>query len=394
VRRALAAALAVVAGLGAAAPADAAAASTERVVKRAVKPLGGNVSVLVADVRSGKRIAAVRPTRRQSLGSTTKLLTAAAVLDRRVPGGRLETQVLGPPPLGGVVTGDLVLRGAGDPQLDDAQLAALADQLGTITLVTGSIVGDESRFDAARTGPSGDGAFDPELGGPLSALAYRRGRATPDGPVQADPARAAAARFDDVLEARGVRINGAPRAGTALPGAAVLAGVASATFAELVAAMLRPSDDWIAELLTKELAPAPGSTAAGAAIVQEVARSRGARRVALVDGSGLDPRDTGSAADLVAVLRRMAGTAAFRDALARPGQPGTLQNRLTTGRTRRACRGKTGTLPSGGVSALAGYCTTRKGRRLAFAVLARGVPVKKAQRAQDRVARALARTRS
>ena len=78
-----------------------------------------------------------------------------------------------------------------------------------------------------------------------------------------------------------------------------------------------------------------------------------------------------SAAALVAVLRRMSRDAAFRAALARPGRPGTLQDRLTSGRTRRACRGKTGTLPSGGVSALAGYCTTRKGRRLAFAVLAR-----------------------
>ncbi len=89
----------------------------------------------------------------------------------------------------------------------------------------------------------------------------------------------------------------------------------------------------------------------------------------------------------------MSRDAAFRAALARPGRPGTLQDRLTSGRARRACRGKTGTLPSGGVSALAGYCTTRKGRRLAFAVLARDVPVKKAQRAQDRVARALAATR-
>ncbi|HYI19003.1 MAG TPA: D-alanyl-D-alanine carboxypeptidase [Solirubrobacteraceae bacterium] len=387
-KRAIAAALAVAAGLGAAAPAD--AAPTEREVRRAVAPLGKQVSVVVADARSGKRLAAIRATRRQSLGSTTKLLTAAAVLARRLPAGRLETQVLGPPPLAGVVTGDLVLRGAGDPQLDESQLAALADQLATVRLVTGSVVGDESRFDTVRTGPSGNGAFDPELSGPLSALAYRRGRATPDGPVQADPARAAAARFDDVLEARGVTISGAPRAGSSPPGAAVLAGAASATFAELVAAMLRPSDDWIAELLTKELAPVPGSTAAGAAVVQQVARSRGARTVSLVDGSGLDPRDKGSAADLVAVLRRMARAAAFRDALARPGRPGTLQDRLTTGRARRACRGKTGTLPSGGVSALAGYCTTRNGRRLAFAVLARGVRVAKAQRAQDRVARAIA----
>jgi D-alanyl-D-alanine carboxypeptidase/D-alanyl-D-alanine-endopeptidase (penicillin-binding protein 4) len=390
-RRRLSTAAALAAAALVAAPAQ--AAQPERAVKRAVAPLGKNVSVLVADAKSGKRVAAIRPARRQSLGSTTKLLTAAAALRRLGPEGRLTTELIGPPPLGGVIAGDLVLRGGGDPLLDDAQLGALADQLAGVTLITGSIVGDESRFDARRTGPSGDGVFDAELGGPLSALAYRRGRATPDGPVQADPARAAAARFDDILEARGVTISGVPRAGTAPAGVDAIGGAQSAPVRTLTRAMLRPSDDWIAELLTKQLAPVPGSTAGGAAAVQATAKELGAK-VALVDGSGLDPRDRGSAAALVAVLRRMTRDRAFTAALARPGRPGTLQERLTTGRARRACRGKTGTLPSGGVSALAGYCTTRKGRRLAFAVLARDVPVKKAQRAQDRVARALARTRS
>ena len=389
-RRPLTTAAALAAAALTAAPAQ--AAQPERAVQRAVAPLGKKVSVLVADAKSGKRIAAFRPARRQSLGSTTKLLTAAAALRRLGPEARLTTELIGPPPLGGVIAGDVVLRGGGDPLLDDAQLGALADQLAGVTLITGSIVGDESRFDARRTGPSGDGVFDAELGGPLSALAYRRGRAAPDGPVQADPARAAAARFDDVLEARGVTISGVPRAGAAPAGVDAIGGAQSAPMRTLTRAMLRPSDDWIAELLAKKLAPAPGSTAGGAAAIQAAAKELGAK-VALVDGSGLDPRDRGSAAALVAVLRRMARDRAFIAALARPGRPGTLQDRLTSGRAKRACRGKTGTLPSGGVSALAGYCTTRKGRRLAFAVLARDVPVKKAQRAQDRVARALAATR-
>ena len=291
-----------------------------------------------------------------------------------------------------MLAGDLILRGGGDPLLDDAQLAALADRLAGLRLVTGSVVGDESRFDTVRTGPSGDGAFDPELGGPLSALAYQRGAQVPGGPPQADPARAAAARFDDVLEARGVMISGTPRAGAAPAGAVPLATTASAPVGELVAAMLKPSDDWIAELLTKALAPAPGSTAAGAAIVRREARRLGAR-VRLVDGSGLDGRDRGSAAGLVSVLRRMRANGAFRAALARPGRAGTLRDRLTRGRARRHCRGKTGTLPSGGVSALAGYCRARDGHTYAFAVIVEGRPVAQARRAQDRVARALAAAR-
>jgi serine-type D-Ala-D-Ala carboxypeptidase/endopeptidase (penicillin-binding protein 4) len=148
-------------------------------------------------------------------------------------------------------------------------------------------------------------------------------------------------------------------------------------------------------LLTKGMAGAaapPGTTAAGAAIVRAEAAKLGAA-VSLVDGSGLDPRDRGSAAGLVSLLRRLRGSPSFSVALARPGRPGTLRDRLTSGRARRACRGKTGTLPSGGVSALAGYCSGRNAHMYAFAVLVQGRAPSKARRAQDRVARALAAAR-
>jgi D-alanyl-D-alanine carboxypeptidase/D-alanyl-D-alanine-endopeptidase (penicillin-binding protein 4) len=309
----------------------------------------------------------------------------------------LRTHVLAvaPPDAAGVVNGDLVLLGAGDPTLGDAQLTTLAGQLAGVREVTGSVVGDESLFDGARTGPSGNGQFDPELGGALSALAYEHGAQSPGGPPQPDPARAAAARFDDVLEARGVVIRGVPRAGVAPLGAVRLAAVDSPPLSALVAAMLPVSDDWIAELLAKALAAAksrPGSTAAGAALIGARAAQIGVR-VSLVDGSGLDPRDRGTAAGLVQLLARMRRTRAFTAALAVAGRTGTLRYRMTSGRARGRCRGKTGTLPSGGVSVLAGYCPGRNGHTYAFAVAVRGGDLAAAQRAQDRVAQALAATR-
>lgn len=195
-----------------------------------------------------------------------------------------------------------------------------------------------------------------------------------------------------MLEARGIVIRGVQRAGPAPTGAALLTSADSAPLAELLEAMLKPSDDWIAEMLTKSLAPAPGSTAAGAAIVRRAAARLGARAT-LVDGSGLDARDRGTATGLVSLLRRMRDDDAFFSALAQPGRAGTLRDRLTTGRARRNCRGKTGTLPSGGVSVLAGYCEARNGHTYAFAVMAQGGAVSRARRAQDRVARALAAAR-
>jgi D-alanyl-D-alanine carboxypeptidase/D-alanyl-D-alanine-endopeptidase (penicillin-binding protein 4) len=380
------------------APAGADAAPLAKRVKGAVKPLGRGAAVQVTDLSTGRRVVALRAKRRQPLGSTTKLLTAAAALRRLGPETTLGTAVVATAPVdaAGVLAGDLVLRGGGDPLLGDAQLAALADSLGNLREITGSVVGDEGLFDTARTGPSGDGAFDAELGGTLSALAYQRGAQAPGGPPQPDPARAAAARFDDVLEARGITIRGVPRAGTTPPGALPVAVAGSARVKALVAAMLQPSDDWIAEMLTKGLAakvaPPPATTAAGAALVRAEAAKLGAP-VTLVDGSGLDARNRGTAAGLVSVLRRLRSSPSFPRALARPGKPGTLRDRLTSGRARRACRGKTGTLPSGGVSALAGYCTGRDRHTYAFAVLVQGRDTRTARAAQDRVARALAAAR-
>jgi D-alanyl-D-alanine carboxypeptidase/D-alanyl-D-alanine-endopeptidase (penicillin-binding protein 4) len=380
------------------ASADASSAGLAKRVKAAVKPLGRGAAVQVTDLGARRTVVALRARRSQPLGSTTKLLTAAAALRRLGPDTALGTSALATAPVdgNGVLAGDLILRGGGDPVLGDAQFAALAAGLANVREITGSVVGDETLFDARRTGPSADGAFDAELGGPLSALAYQRGAQAPGGPPQADPARAAAARFDDVLEARGVVIRGVPRAGATPPGALPIAAAAAPPVRTLVNDMLTVSDDWIAEMLTKGLAakvaPPPATTAAGAAIVRAEAGRLGAP-VSLVDGSGLDPRDRGTAAGLVSVLRRLRGSASFTAALARPGRPGTLHDRLTAGRARRACRGKTGTLPSGGVSVLAGYCTGRNRHTYAFAVLVRGRDTSKARGAQDRVARALAAAR-
>ena len=61
--------------------------------------------------------------------------------------------------------------------------------------------------------------------------------------------------------------------------------------------------------------------------------------------------------------------------------------RRTAARDR--CQGKTGTLHD--VSALAGYCQTTAGARVAFAILMNGVNPYGARRLQDRMVAALAR---
>ena len=78
----------------------------------------------------------------------------------------------------GTITGDLVLRGGGDPTLGRrGALSRLAGQIaqGGLERVTGRVIGDESAFDAFRGVPSSNFRLTSEVG-PLSALSYNRGR--------------------------------------------------------------------------------------------------------------------------------------------------------------------------------------------------------------------------
>jgi D-alanyl-D-alanine carboxypeptidase/D-alanyl-D-alanine-endopeptidase (penicillin-binding protein 4) len=121
-----------------------------------------------------------------------------------------------------------------------------------------------------------------------------------------------------------------------------------------------------------------------------VARFGVAPRV--VDGSGLSRSNRTTPRQVVRLLGRMATEAAgpaFEASLAVAGRNGTLVRRMRRTAARDRCRAKTGTLNY--VSALAGYCQTTAGARVAFAFLMNGVNVYGAHVLQDRMATALAR---
>jgi D-alanyl-D-alanine carboxypeptidase/D-alanyl-D-alanine-endopeptidase (penicillin-binding protein 4) len=383
-------------GAATAAGSRSADAELEQALRGIVRPAGSRVSVVVRDTR-GRRVADIRGGKVRPLGSTAKLFTATAALRRRLV---LTTDVLAAGPIAsGVLDGDLVLRGGGDPSLGTPAFAqargaaagtdgaALAERLVALGLreVRGSVVGDESRFDAVR-GP------DDEYDGVLGGLTWNRGRAGDAGVPLTDPARAASAAFDDQLEARGVVIRGVPRAGATPPGAAPVAAI-TADAPGLVTPMLKVSDDLYADALAKALAAAPGvpaTTAAGAAAVRAAVRPLGVRP-RLADGSGLSARSRGTARDLVALLlRAQKGSwgSTLRDALPVAGTDGTLQDRLRSVRGR--CQAKTGNLGTA-LSALAGQCRSRAGRTLVFAVLVEGQSKARGRAIVDRVATALVR---
>ena len=111
--------------------------------------LGGSVSYVVADARSGDVLETANPLRALPPASVTKALTAAYALDRLGPGYRFRTQVVADGTLtNGRLEGDLWLIGGADPLLDTDRLndltralaeAGLREVTGRFMVATGAL---------------------------------------------------------------------------------------------------------------------------------------------------------------------------------------------------------------------------------------------------------------
>jgi D-alanyl-D-alanine carboxypeptidase/D-alanyl-D-alanine-endopeptidase (penicillin-binding protein 4) len=407
---ALGAALAALA-LAVPAPTYADEASLRAALARQMGGAGAYSGAYVYNATDSRPVFRWRHGRARILASNTKLFTTATALARFGTEGTLGTEVLGTAELAesGVWNGNLYLRGGGDPAFGSRRfvrraygrgatveaLAALLQAAG-ISEVTGGIVGDESRFDSLRGGPDSGYRTSIYLG-PLSALAFNRGLARENGSAfQTRPPVFAAARLERALELRGVSVRRSARAGRTPQEARVLASVDSPPMTRLSRITNKPSDNFFAEMLLKDIgfeATGKGTTARGARVASRFARLLGAR-ARLADGSGLSRGNRASpyrVSRLLLAMRDRDEFQAFYDSLAIAGRDGTLATRMRRGPARRRCRGKTGTLSN--VSALSGYCTARSGDVYVFSILMNGVSPYAARGVQDRMAQAIAAQR-
>jgi serine-type D-Ala-D-Ala carboxypeptidase/endopeptidase (penicillin-binding protein 4) len=359
-------------------------------------PHAGVTAALAVDLHTGETLFH----RRERLGlvpaSNEKLAVTYTALVVLGPSYRIETTVFGEGELiDGVWRGNLVLKGYGDPTLTRGDLRRLATQLraGGLRRVTGGVIGDESYFDARRVGPMWKPSFYVNESPPLSALTVDRARY--GGIVTDYPALGAARGFRDALAAVGITVRGGAGTGIVDEDAFPLASVNSPPLAVLVRWMNRESDNFMAELLLKQLGVvnrSQGTTARGAALVRATLEAAGVPLdgVRIVDGSGLSPYDRITADALVGILQAawddVEVRAAFRASLPVAGVTGTLADRLRAPPARGNVIAKTGTTSA--ASTLAGYVR----RRFAFAVLNNGQPVSPywARRAQDRFVAVLA----
>ena len=356
----------------------------------------GQTAALAVDVRTGEVVYQANPGLALAPASAEKLTVSFTALRLLGPGFRFRTEVAGAGELvGRAWQGDLFLVGYGDPTLAPADLDALAGDIAAwgIRRVTGRVLGDESHFDTRRTAPGWRSSYLGIESPPLSGLVVD------DVEVSGanDSAAAAARAFSAALERSGVSVAGAPRAGRAPADVLPLALDLSEPLAAVVRQMNRESDNFVSEMLLKELGASVarrGSTAAGASVVQAALADAGVpiAGVRITDGSGLSTLNRLTARSLVVILRTGAADPAIRDAfvtsLAVAGVSGTLKKRLARRPTRGRVIAKTGTTST--ASSLAGFVR----RRYVFAVIQNGSPVPywSARAAQDRFVTVLART--
>lgn len=366
--------------------------------------LGERFGFAAMDARDGTVLAgSLTGGGKQALtpASTTKILTAAAVLAELGPAARFTTSV--------VRDGDrVVLVGGGDPYLTETRPRSSAVEkadLATLAKATARAVGDgpievgfdDSLFSGPATSPGWEVTYVGSVVAPVSALWIDRGRVGLGRST--DPSGDAARAFAAQLRERGVQVTGEPSRVEA-PDAQPVATVRSARLGRIAERFLTDSDNEVAEVLLRQAAIGAGREGSFAAGAETVAKVLAAHDVPvgglrLDDGSGLARSNRIAPATLAATLvaaSRVPRWSPILSGLPVGGFTGTLSDRYARlGDARGLVRAKTGTLT--GVHALAGIATLSGGRPVAFAVLAdqtEAVNPLVTQAALDRVAADLA----
>ena len=351
--------------------------------------LPGSYSGAVADLGGGGLLYDLDSGRPMIPASTLKVMTGLAVLDTLGADATFTTRVV----LAG--SDHVVLVGGGDPMLastagshpyheelalpsTEALVVQTAERLRSQGIARVTVGYDDSLFAQDSwhaTWPAGDRTFV----APITALSVDGGAAAQE---LTSPSVPAAQTFADQLRQAGIEVAGTPAPAPA-GGGAELASVDSAPLGLIVQQLLVHSDNYLAEMLLRQLAIAEGQPAtfaggAGALTARLTALGLWYPGQQIVDGSGLSTDNRLTTMALIGGLQLAAERSELGWLLA--GLPvgcatGTLANRFTdeaSAAGRGQVRAKTGTLDR--VSALAGYTTTSDGGLLAFAFVGNDLP--------------------
>jgi serine-type D-Ala-D-Ala carboxypeptidase/endopeptidase (penicillin-binding protein 4) len=196
-----------------------------------------------------------------------------------------------------------------------------------------------------------------------------------------DPTAFYVTALRETLAERGIGIDGASLTAVdddGLGQARLLFAYASAPMGEVVTAMMKPSQNQLAEVILKTVGRemrGTGSASAGIAVVDSLftAWDLPAERLLMRDGSGLSRYNLVAPVLITALLERMRQLpipGEWEESLPIAGVDGTLRNRMAGTPGEGRVRAKTGTLNT--VRALSGYLTTTGGEEIVFSTMING----------------------
>jgi D-alanyl-D-alanine carboxypeptidase/D-alanyl-D-alanine-endopeptidase (penicillin-binding protein 4) len=377
--------------------------------------------------------------------STTKIATAATVLRKLGPSFKFQTTLWSAGTVkDGVLKGDLILKGGGDPGFVSETMWFLVNELVRtgIKKIEGNVIVDDTDFDSIRNDPSRDPErVDRAYDAPVGAMSFNwnsinifvRPAQMGEAPlVYLDPigdgfsvinkaktVNKAGTSIDvsrsgnkirvsgtigigakefvsyknidhpDIwagenliffLSQREISVSGKIKSGKRPESAKLLAKADSKPVSEIVADMMKFSNNFVAEMLTKNLAAqagtVPASIEAGMKIIRAHLVSLGLaeKNFTLLNPSGLSHKNKMRPVDLALVLvktyENFPLSAEFLSALPLAGTDGTLKNRMKNGDAAGWVRAKTGLL--NGVVGLAGFAGRKDGSVRAFAFIFNG----------------------
>jgi D-alanyl-D-alanine carboxypeptidase/D-alanyl-D-alanine-endopeptidase (penicillin-binding protein 4) len=368
-------------------------AVADRLATRSLAPaLGQDLAGVVTDAATGQVIWAHTPTEAQIPASNAKILTAVNALEAFGPTHTFTTSVMT-----GSTARRIVLVGGGDPSLSARQLGGMARTTAAAWLAKGvtrvRVEVDDSLFPAPTSAVGWKRSYTIEDVSPVRALVVDHHR-------RWDTALDAGNVFARKLEKWGLDVRRVARAVRPAT-STVVTESHGLDLATQVAAMLKTSDNDVAEGLHRLVALQTGFPATWAGARAAQAAALGGLGVSLAsglnDGSGLSRRDRLSPAVLVAVLGKVFDgqhpnlIGLQQGSFAVAGVSGTLAPsylRYVTNPTRCAAglvQAKTGSLS--GVISLSGFARGADGRVKLFSFLLNQVPsTLTTRRAVDRLA--------
>jgi len=347
-----------------------------------------------------------------------------------------------------VLAGDLVLKGGGDPGFVSESMWFLVNELVRtgVQKIEGDVLVDDTDFDAVRADASRDPErVDRAYDAPIGAMSFNwnsiniyirptkvgeapqvyldpitngfkihnKAKTVASGGSQLEVTRNGNTVFvsgkiglgvqetvvykniDDPIEwcgqslrfflkQRGIEVTGKVRSGKKPENARLLAKSDSRPLSQHVADMMKFSNNYVAEMLTKNLAAQngqhPASLDDGMKLIRDHLNQLGldSKRFSLINPSGLSRRNRIKSVDLARILvaaqKNFPWFAEFLSSMPLAGLDGTLKKRMKDGPAEGWIRAKTGNLS--GVVALAGYAGRKDGSVRAFSFIYNGKPEK------------------